>query len=67
MNNKQVDMDDIPILFADDPESEDVTQNYGTLGFKSREIRVDYSERSVDIIVVRAGGSEGVVHCTIQT
>jgi hypothetical protein len=41
--------------------------NYGTLGFKTKEIRVDYGDSSVDVIVTRQGGSEGVIHCTVQT
>ena len=39
----------------------------GTLGFKTKEIRVDYSESNAEVIVVRSGGFDGVIHCIVQT
>jgi len=34
-------------------KSDEFEMNYGALGFKTKEIRIDYGESSVDVVVIR--------------
>ena len=39
----------------------------GTLGFEETEIRVQKSQAKVDISIIRSDGSDGTIHCMVQT
>lgn len=39
----------------------------GTLGFEETEIRVQKSQAKVDITIIRSDGSDGTIHCMVQT
>jgi hypothetical protein len=55
--------DDIPILFKNDTESDKSEKII--IGFKDREIKVNQNIKNVDIIIVRTGDIDKIVHCEL--